>query len=180
MAVLTIILVPSLSIVTKSSKKNLLYIAFLLHVIFIAPILAVQEKNVAVELKKLDKTAFKKLTAGVHSSETNTIDPSAARIYGKQASVGGDRKAEGRIHLVSSLKIKRQCQLHEFPVWSCSTPVWDAYAAHTRFFIQVSAFKKLVGSLVSAVACMLMLPMMAYGNIALYWELLFIWFHSLH
>ena len=118
MAVLTIILVPSLSIVTKSSKKNLLYIAFLLHVIFIAPILAVQEKNVAVELKKLDKTAFKKLTAGVHSSETNTIDPSAARIYGKQASVGGDRKAEGRIHLVSSLKIKRQCQLHECPVWS--------------------------------------------------------------
>ena len=103
MSVLTIFLVPSLSIVTKNSKKNGLYVAILLHVIFIAPILALQEKNVAVELKKLEKTAGKKLTAGVHSSEIESSDAATARLYGKQASVGGDKRAEGRIHLVRGL-----------------------------------------------------------------------------
>ena len=103
MSVLTIFLVPSLSIVTKNSKKNGLYVAILLHVIFIAPILALQEKNVAVELKKLEKNAGKKLAAGVHSSEIESSDAATARLYGKQASVGGDKRAEGRIHLVRLL-----------------------------------------------------------------------------
>ena len=100
MAVLTVILVPSLSILTNNSRKNLLYVAFLLHIIFIAPILASQEKNVAVELKRLDKTGLKKLTAGARSSATDSSDAAAARIYGKQAALGGDKNAEGRIHLV--------------------------------------------------------------------------------
>ena len=97
MAVLTVLFIPSLSIISKSSKNNLLYVAFLLHILFVAPILASQEKNVAIELQKMDKTTFKKLTAGGQSSET---DAAAARVYGKQAAVGGDKKAEGRIHLV--------------------------------------------------------------------------------
>ena len=97
MAVLTVLFIPSLSIISKSSKNSLLYVAFILHILFVAPILASHEKNVAIELQKIDKTTFKKLTAGGQSSET---DAAAARVYGKQTNLGGDKKAEGRIHLV--------------------------------------------------------------------------------
>ena len=97
MAVLTVLFIPSLSIISKSSKNNLLYVAFLLHIIFVAPILASQEKNVAIELQKMDKTSLKKLTAGGQSSES---DAATARVYGKQTAIGGDKNAEGRIHLV--------------------------------------------------------------------------------
>ena len=89
----------------KTAKTSYLNMKFILYLVLVMPVLSLSDKRTVVEIRISERTATKRLTAGDQLSRTKMSEENEVKIRGKLMEIGGDKDAEGRLHMVITNKI---------------------------------------------------------------------------